>query len=74
MTDTAAVRPAPSIDGLRDTDTWDGYFVRDDHGHVLTLCHETGRVRPYIVCGHPVPGGVYCGHEGRREECPTHAR
>jgi hypothetical protein len=66
-------RKAPDVDGLRDTDTWDGYYFRDEHGRTLTLCYESGRKSPYIVCGAEVPGGRYCGHDGRREECPTHA-
>lgn len=65
-------RKAPAVDGLRDTDTWDGYYFRDEHGRVLTQCSESGRKRPYIVCGAEVPGGRYCGFEGRREGCPTH--
>ena len=71
---SAAQRPTPDVDGLCVSDTWDGYYFRDEHNRVLTLCHETGRNQPYIVCGAEVPGGVYCGAEGRREECATHGR
>jgi hypothetical protein len=58
---TAALRPAPDVDGLRDTDTWDGYYFRDEHGRALTLCYETGR--------EPIYGKPFHGWSCDCDEC-----
>jgi len=51
--------------------SWDGNYVRDEKGRRLTTCSETGRP-DYVICGHPIHGGTFCGFEGRQDDCPSH--